>query len=106
MSKTDRLAKLKHLLEKNSSNSFALYGIAMEYRSRGELQRASAYFDELLTRFPDYRAAFMQQGLTLVGLGEEEKAREVYEKGIRVCEEAGDAHAAEELREALGTLGT
>ncbi len=105
MTKTDRLGKLKSLLEKNPANSFALYGIAMEYRSRGELERASGYFEELLTQFPGYRAAFMQHGLTLVSLGEVEGARQVYEKGIRICEEAGDTHAASELRDALGGLG-
>ena len=104
MSETDRLGKLKNLLEKNPANSFALYGIAMEYRSRGELERASRYFKELLNQFPRYRAAFMQQGLTLVGLGEVERARQVYEKGIRICEEAGDTHAVCELKEALERL--
>ncbi len=104
MPEADRLGKLKSLLEKNSDNSFALYGIAMEYRSRGELQRASEYFEELLNRFPGYRAAFMQHGLTLAGLGEVEGARQVYEKGIRICQEAGDTHAASELREALERL--
>ena len=104
MSETDRLGKLKNLLGKNPANSFALYGIAMEYRSRGELERASKYFEELLNQFPGDRAAFMQQGLTLVGLGEVERARQVYEKGIRICEEAGDTHAVCELREALDTL--
>ena len=106
MPETDRLGKLKSLLEKDPANSFALYGIAMEYRSRGELERASEHFEELLTRFPGYRAAFMQHGLTLAGLGEVERARQVYEKGIRVCQEAGDAHAASELREALELLSS
>ena len=46
----------------------------------------------------------MQQGLTLVGLGEVERARQVYEKGIRICEEDGDTHAVCELREALERL--
>ena len=104
MSETDRLAKLKNLLDKNPANSFVLYGIAMEYRSRGELERASEYFEELLNEFPRYRAAFLQQGLTLVDLGEAERARRAYEKGIRVCEEAGDTHAVCELREALERL--
>ena len=101
---TDRLGKLKGLLKKDPANSFALYGIAMEYRSRGELERASQYFEELLNRSPGYCAAFMQYGLTLAGLGEVEDARQVYEKGIRVCQEASDAHAVSELREALERL--
>ena len=50
MSEMDRLGKLKNLLEKNPANSFALYGIAMEYRSCGELERASRYFKELLNQ--------------------------------------------------------
>ena len=105
MTETDRLGKLKSLLEKNPANSFALYGIAMEYRSRGDLERATTCFEELLSRFPGYCAAFLQHGLTLAALGELEGARRVYEQGIRVCEEAGDDHAASELREALQQLG-
>ena len=105
MSKVDRLDKLKRLVEEDPSNSFALYGIAMEYRSRGELERAAQTFEDLLTRFPRYRAAFLQQGLTLAALGEIGPAREVYEQGIRICESSGDAHAVAELREALEQLG-
>ncbi len=104
MTKMDRLGKLKGLLEKNPDNAFALYGIAMEYRSRGQLERASEYFEELLNRSPGYRAAFMQYGLTLAGLGQVEGARQVYEKGIGICQQAGDAHAVSELREALELL--
>ena len=104
MSETDRLARLKQLVEKNPRNSFALYGIAMEYKSRGALERASEYFEELLNQFPRYRAAFLQHGLTLVDLGEVERARHAFEKGIYTCEEDGDAHAVSELKEALGRL--
>ena len=95
----DRLKQLKQMLEKNPTNAFAHYGIAMEYRGSDQLDEAAVWFHRLLELQPDYRAVFLQYGATLIDLGRTQDARDVLEQGIAVCSQAGDTHAAEELQE-------
>ena len=58
----NRLKQLKRILEKNPSNVFAHYGIAMEYKGSKELEKSIDWFQKLLDLQPDYRAAFFQYG--------------------------------------------
>ena len=104
MSSFDRLEKLKELMDRNPGDSFPLYGVAMEYRRRGDLSEAACYFEKLVRDFPDDVAAYLQYGLTLLDLGREEEATEVLNSGIERSLASGNEHAAEEMRQLLETL--
>lgn len=96
-----RLEKLKELLQKDTHNAFALYGLAMEHRSRGELEQAADYFRTLLENHPDYTPAFLHFGLTLHESGNAEEAILILETGVDVCTRKGEDHAREELLDVL-----
>ena len=83
---------------------FPRYGLAMEYKNLGQLEEAARAFGELMTRYPDYTAAYLHAGNTLVELGRRHEARQVYQVGIEACRRKGDAHALGELEAALGLL--
>lgn len=97
----NRLKQLKRILEKNPSNVFAHYGIAMEYKGSNEMEKSAGWFQKLLDLQPDYRAAFFQYGVTLIDLGRTEEAQYVLERGFTICKDAGDEHAAQEIQELL-----
>jgi Tfp pilus assembly protein PilF len=103
---TDRLGILKQMVAENANNSFARYGLGMEYVKSGDLVRAIAEFRTLLERDDNYSAAYFHGGQALEKLGRIEEARAMYEKGVEVTTRNGDAHTRAEIEGALGLLPT
>ncbi len=101
---TNRMEILKSMLAQNPGDTFARYGLAMEYAKSGELARAVAEFEALLDSNPDYAAAYFHGGQALEKLARIEDARAMYEKGVQAASRIGDRHAAGELQAALDLL--
>ncbi len=100
----DRIATFRSFITKSPSDPFPRYGLAMEYKGRGDLAEAWAVFEELLAGFPDYVPTYLMAGGTLVGLDRKAEAAEIYSKGIEVAQRRGDQHARGELESALAEL--
>jgi tetratricopeptide (TPR) repeat protein len=97
-----RLETLQRLLADNPASTFARYGLAMERINSGDLKGAVQEFEALLATDPNYSAAYYHGGQTLEKLGELDKARDLYRRGIAATR---DAHALSELQAALDILG-
>jgi tetratricopeptide (TPR) repeat protein len=102
---TSRLEVLKSMVAQNPGDSFARYGLAMEYRNAGEVEAAVAEFQALLAANPEYAGAYFHYGQTLLRAGRKDQAREVYRKGVEVTARLGNSHARSELEGALELLG-
>ena len=100
----NRMQILKNMLDQNPRDSFARYGLAMEYANSGELGSAVTEFRALLEFNPDYAAAYFHGGQALEKLGRLEEARQSYEKGIEVTSRTGDQHTRSVLQAALDLL--
>jgi Flp pilus assembly protein TadD len=100
-----RLEILKQMLSQNPKDSFARYGVAMEYVRAGELDQAVAEFRTILEYNPDYVAAYFHGGQALEKAGNVEGARQIYAAGIEACTRTGDMHTRSELQGALDMLG-
>ncbi len=100
-----RLEALKSMLAQNPGASFVRFGLAMEYRSAGDLQAAADEFRTLLAGDPEYTAAYYHWGQTLEALNRPEEAREAYRAGIAATARKGEGHAQSELQTALDLLG-
>ncbi len=92
------------MLAQDPGNSFARYGLAMEFVNSGELERGVAEFQQLLDANPDYVAAYFHGGQALEKLGRLEDARATYEQGVQACRRTGDAHTLAEISAALDLL--
>ena len=90
------------MVEQNPGDSFARYGLAMEYRNIGDLEAAMGEFRALMASHPDYAPAYFHGGQTLERMGLLEEAREIYLQGIEVTTRRGDQHARSEMQAALG----
>jgi Tfp pilus assembly protein PilF len=101
---TNRLDILKQMVEQDPANTFARYGLAMEYAKSQEFAAAIAEFRGLLSQDANYAAAYYHGGQALEKVGQIEQARELYEKGIEVTTRKGDAHTRSELEAALNLL--
>jgi tetratricopeptide (TPR) repeat protein len=102
---TSRLEVLKSMVAQNPGDSFARYGLAMEYRGAGDLEAAAVEFQALLAANPDYAGAYFHYGQTLLRAGRKDEAREVYRQGVEVTTRLGNSHARGELEGALELLG-
>jgi tetratricopeptide (TPR) repeat protein len=97
----DRIATFKSFIARTPGDPFPRYGLAMEYKGRGDLAAAWTAFSELLELFPEYVATYLMAGGTLTALGRRDEAAEVYRRGIEVATRKADDHARGELEAAL-----
>ena len=100
-----RLDLLKNLVAQNPSDSFARYGLAMEWARTGNLEQAVEEYRGLLAANPNYAAAYYHGGQALAQLGRVEEARALYRQGIEATTKIGDLHTRSEIEAALETLG-
>ena len=100
----NRLDTLKSMVEQNPADTFARYGLAMEYKNAGDWEGAMREFQALIAANPDYHAAYFHGGQTLERMGREDDAREMYTEGVDAAARAGDGHARAEMPGALSDL--
>jgi tetratricopeptide (TPR) repeat protein len=99
-----RIDALLGFIQQKPQDPFPRYALALEYKNAGRLDDARATFDALMSAHPDYTAAYLHAGNTLLALGLRDDARAVYQRGVEVCVRRGDAHARGELEGALASL--
>lgn len=92
------------MVAQNPTDSFARYGLAMEYSREGKLEQAVEEFRSLLAINPNYAAAYYHTGQALEKLGRLEDARGIYQQGIETTLRLGDLHTRSELEAALELL--
>jgi tetratricopeptide (TPR) repeat protein len=102
---SNRLEVLKNMAAQNPNDSFARYGLAMEYANSGDLEGALGEYRALLGVNPNYSAAYYHGGQTLEKLGRREDAKTLYREGIEATTRIGDLHTRSELQAALDLLG-
>lgn len=95
---------LQSFLMKDPADSFTRFALAMEFKKIGESSKALALFEELVGKNPHYVGTYYHYGRLLDELGEQTEARRILNTGIEVAMNAGDHHAASELRQALDEI--
>lgn len=99
-----RLSFLEQHCAAGTADSFAFYGLAMEYRKESRIDDAVATFEKLKAKDPDYVPMYLMAGQTLIDAGRSAEARTWLETGIAVAKRKGDSHALGELESALASL--
>jgi predicted Zn-dependent protease len=95
---------LKEILEQDSKNAFARYGLAMEYSARSETDAALAQFAQLLQDHPDYTAGYFMAAQTLAKAGRDAEAKQKLVDGLGCAKRTGDQHAAREMQAMLDEM--
>jgi len=99
-----RIEALLGFIRANPQDPFPRYALALEYKNSGRLDDARTTFEALMTANPDYTAAYLHAGNTLLALGLRDEARAVYQRGVDACVRRGDTHARGELEGALAAV--
>src|SRR5437764_1146420 len=100
-----RLELLQNMVARNPGDSFARYGLAMEWARSGNLEQAVEEYRGLLAVNPNYAAAYYHGGQALAQLGRVDEARTLYREGIEATTRIGDLHTRSEIEAALQMLG-
>jgi predicted Zn-dependent protease len=98
-----RLAYLEKITAEGSTDPFAWYGLALEYKTLGRVDDALRTFETLRKSTPDYVAMYLMCGQMLIDAGRD-GARAWLEAGIAVATAKKDSHALGELEAALDSL--
>lgn len=96
-----RLALLEQMTSAGNADSFAWYGLAMEYRKEGRLEDALRTFETLRERDPEYLAMYLMAGQLLLEAKRADAARGWLERGLEVARRQGNSKALGELEDAL-----
>ena len=104
MRMSKRLVFLEKMIAEGSTDPFALYGLAMEYRTLERCEEALSTFQLLRQRQPSYVAMYLMCGQMLDQMGRKEEAREWISVGIEQAQMQKNGHALSELQAALATI--
>lgn len=93
----DKIAMLTEILQANPADSFARYGLAMEYLSQSNADRALEEFATTIRHNPDYVPAYQMSGQTLAKLHRNDEAKQRLQEGLAAAQRTGNTHAASEM---------
>jgi tetratricopeptide (TPR) repeat protein len=95
----DRLKLLKKYFEEDPTDPFNLYALANEYKSE-KPSEALKYFEVLADEHPSYVPTYYHLANLYLDQGKDEKAKETFEKGIKMATVENEALLLRELKSA------
>ena len=102
----DRIAALTEILAANPEDSFARYGLALEYSNTGQTEQALTEFKKLIEKNADYTPAYFMAAQALAKADRIEEAKRMLVDGISSARRTGNTHAQSEMTAMLEELGS
>ncbi len=100
----DRIALLTEILAANPEDSFARYGLGMEYSKAGQIESALEQFKTLVEKNPDYTPAYFMAAQTLANSSRVDEAKRWLVDGISSARRTNNNHAQSEMTAMLEEL--
>ena len=101
---SERIEKLKTFLKQSPKDCFLNHALALEYIKIGNDAEAKALLEQNLETDASYIATYYHLGKLLERVGEQDKAIDIYEQGMKVAKEEKDMHSYSELQGAYEDL--
>lgn len=98
---SDRIGVFKQMLESDPDNTMVLFGLANEYQKIQDWKNTIETLEKYLQRPDDEGNAYGMLAKAYEAVGESEKAKLTYEKGIEVSLANGHPSMAEDYRQSL-----
>jgi tetratricopeptide (TPR) repeat protein len=93
----DRLEMLLKLFEQDSENSFLCFGIAKEYESRENPEKANEWYQLLVGKDPGYTGVYYHLAKNYMSTLKKDEALKTIEQGISICKTKNAQHDLAEL---------
>ncbi len=97
----NRIEVFKQMIEADPSNAMVLFGLANEYQKTEDWQNVIATLEDYLAKAADEGAAYGMLAKAYERVGNREKAKSAYEKGIEVSLANGHPSMANDYRMTL-----
>lgn len=97
----NRIEVFKQMIEADPSNTMVLFGLANEYQKEEDWQNVIQTLEDYLSKSADEGAAYGMLAKAYERVGNREKARGAYEKGIEVSMSHGHPSMANDYRMTL-----
>jgi tetratricopeptide (TPR) repeat protein len=94
----NRLEKLLEFIKNEPDDAFLKYALATEYLRLNQTDMALAYYEDLLSKHPNYIGTYYHLGKLYEALNRKQEAINTYETGMKVTREQRDNHAFSELQ--------
>lgn len=95
---SERAKKLIGFIQKNASDSFSKFALALELDKAGfPSEKVEALFISILKQEPTYQGLYYHYGAWLEKQNRLQEALEIYDKGISLARNTKDTHALSEL---------
>jgi tetratricopeptide (TPR) repeat protein len=98
-----RIDLLQKFISEDPSDPFNHYALALEYHQTNPAE-ASKLFDEIMINHPDYLPVYYTAGTFYAETANEEKALEIYKKGVELARRKSDFKTLRELQSAIQNL--
>ena len=99
-----RLQLLKDLLEKEPTDSFLNYALALEYAKENNFAKAIEIIENIVQKDENYLASYHQLGQLYEQQHEPQKALAYYNKGVVIAQHQKNNKTLNELKEAIFLL--
>ncbi|MEM7007895.1 MAG: tetratricopeptide repeat protein [Thermodesulfobacteriota bacterium] len=99
-----RIDQLRKAIEKNPENPLGHYGLANELFKSEQYEQAIAQINEYLKLKDDEGAVYRMMAECYMRIGDTEKAKDSYAKGIEAANRHGHPSMAEEFEESIEFL--
>lgn len=99
MSNFHRIEQLLEFLKEEPDNPFNLYALALEYQNH-DVEKTASYFELLLRNHSSYLPTYYHAAAFYASRDEIEKAKNIYEEGIKLASDTNESHTLKELRNA------
>lgn len=96
-----RIEVFKQILETDPGNTSVLFGLAKEYEKAGNDSDLVLILDQYLAAADDEGNAYGMLALAYQRLGQQDNAKQAYERGIAAATSHGHPSMAEEFRAAI-----
>lgn len=98
-----RLKQLEEFARNDPDDPFNLYALALEYQ-KSDRHKALGIFNDLVTHHEKYIPTYYHFGKLCIEVGDQEKAKMIFEKGIVIAGQHKELKAMRELKAALDEL--
>jgi predicted Zn-dependent protease len=98
---SQRIEIFKQMLEAEPDNTMVMFGLAKEYEKLDQAEEVIALLENYLSKADDEGNAYGMLAKAYQRLGQRDKAKEAYEKGIEVSMKHGHPSMAQDYRATL-----
>ena len=100
----ERIEMFKKVLEIDPADQVANFGLGSIYLETGRYEEGLGPLNIVVEKFKDYSAAYLLLGKTLEKLSQNEKAIDIYKKGIAAASKKGDLMPLKDMQNRMNQL--